>query len=105
MTRCPPDPVDGQLDPVFRHGRREFWCILLTWGVCLIWCVSYCWHQGYCVPTEAVPVTLGIPRWVFGGILVPWLLATIFSIAFGLFWMVDEPLGEEEHEEDDEDDR
>ncbi len=91
-------PHDGQLDPVFRHSVRECWLILCILAVCLLWTVGYSWCEGYRPPSEPLDMTLGIPSWVFWGVLAPWGLATILSVAFGLFWVVDEPLGEEDEE-------
>ena len=86
--------------PVFRHSLRECWLILCVLVVCLVWTVGYSWHQGYDVPTEPLETTLGIPSWVFWGVLAPWGLATVLSVVFGLFWIVDEPLGENDEQHD-----
>ena len=90
-----------RLDPVYRHSLRECWLILLTWGLCLLWTIGYSWQQGYRVPGGPLQLVLGMPRWVFWGVLLPWILATAFSIAFGLFGVVDEPLGEDKPEPED----
>jgi hypothetical protein len=92
---------DDQLDPVYRNSLRECRLILFVLGACLLWTVGYSWYHGYRSPSEPLKLTLGIPSWVFWGVLVPWGVATALSVAFGLFWMVDEPLGEENEESED----
>jgi hypothetical protein len=42
-----------------------------------------------------------MPGWVFWGILMPWLFADLATIWFCFVYMVDDPLGPEEEEEDD----
>ena len=94
MTPRTPMPERDQLDPVFRNSRRECLVILAAWSVCLIWTVGSYWYIGNQGPTESVPITLGMPSWVFWGVLMPWCMATTFSVVFSLVFMVDEPLGE-----------
>ena len=100
MPRPRSDFRDARLDPVFRHSLRECWLILCVLVVCLVWTVGYSWRHGYHVSSEPLETTLGIPSWVFWGVLAPWGLATVLSVVFGLFWIVDEPLGEENEEHD-----
>jgi hypothetical protein len=81
-------------DPLYLNSRREALLILVAWAVCLMWTVTYCYCFGYYVAGEAIVMTLGMPSWVFWGVLVPWFLATVFSIWFGLCYMADDDLGE-----------
>ncbi len=37
-----------------------------------------------------------MPDWVFWGVLAPWAAATAFSVWFGLFYMKDDALDEDE---------
>ncbi len=87
-------PNTPRFDPTFLHTRREAWLILAAWLVCLVWTVGYSAVAGYGSPTEEIPITLGMPSWVFWGVLVPWGTATVFSVWFGLFYMADDDLGE-----------
>lgn len=77
-------------DPVFLNARREALLILLAWFVCLLWTVGYCAFAGYNVPPEEISVILGMPAWVFWGVFIPWIGATLFSVWFGLFYIVEE---------------
>jgi hypothetical protein len=90
-----PKPEEAPFDPLFLNARREAWLILLSWAVCLVWTIGYSALTGYDVPVDEVTYILGIPGWVFWGILVPWILATGFSIWFGLVYIADDDLGDE----------
>ncbi len=83
-----------RLDPTFLHARREAWQILVAWAVCLAWTVGYSALAGYDVPPQQVQLVLGMPGWVFFGVLVPWIAATAFSVWFGLYRIADDDLGE-----------
>ena len=84
----------SDLDPTFLHTRREAVLILIAWAVCLIWTVGYCALFGYDVPIDQLRYLLGMPSWVFWGVLVPWVAATLFSIWFALAVIADDDLGE-----------
>ncbi|MEX0939520.1 MAG: DUF997 family protein [Pirellulales bacterium] len=79
---------------MYVHGRREAVVILAVWATCLIWTVGTSYALGYGAPTGAVETIWGIPHWVFWGVLVPWVAATVFSLVFSLGFMADDDLGE-----------
>ncbi len=81
-------------DPVFLHSRREAIIIFLVWVAALLWAVPYCYATGYNIDASQLPLVYGIPAWVVGGIVVPWLLANVFTIVFCLHYMTDEDLGD-----------
>jgi hypothetical protein len=85
----------GQLDTVFLHARREACVILAAWACCLFWTVGYYRLAGFDLGAEDVNLTFGMPSWVFYGVLLPWIVATVFSVGFSLFVMRDDDLGEE----------
>ena len=35
----------------------------------------------------------GVPSWVFWSVALPWLVANLFTLAFSLFYVADDPLG------------
>ncbi len=85
--------------PLVLHARRETLVILLAFVVCLVWSIAWCYSFGYPAPDGGlVPRVLGMPSWVFWGVLVPWLAADLFAVWFCFFFMVDDPLGETEEE-------
>lgn len=71
----------------FRRARREALHILIAWAVCLIWTIGYCAISAY-RPGD-VSLVWGMPAWVVFGIVLPWLIATIYSLWFALFHMKD----------------
>ena len=90
--------------PTFLHARREFYFIVAVWACCLIWSVPYCYLTGYMaagesVGAEGIPTVWGIPRWVFFGIFLPWLLADVVTTWFCFVFMCDDDLGENEPSE------
>lgn len=87
-TKLPSNSPD--YDPVFVHARREALVVLAVWVIGLAWTVGYCLVTGYDVQTEQMKTILGIPDWVFWGVLVPWVVIVLFSIWFGLFYIADE---------------
>ena len=99
MSRSRSEPHRDRVDPVVLHTRREALLILAAFAVCLIWSVSWCYLGGYGEPAAAPLATvLGMPSWVFWGVLVPWLAADAFAVWFCFFHMADDPLGEPEDE-------
>lgn len=68
---------------------------MAAFAVCLVWTVGFSARYGYRLPENGVVETVGgIPAWVFWGVFVPWVAATVFSVAYGLFWIRDDDLGE-----------
>jgi len=101
MSRQKPSQRGDRTDPVLTHARREAIVILAAFLLFLIWSVSWCYLAGYRGPTEhPLPRVLGIPSWVFWGVLVPWLVADVFALWFCFFFMADDPLQEGEGEDE-----
>ena len=91
-----PSTADREYDPVFLHARREALAILAAFVLAMVWAITWCIVDGYYAPGEPVgeiPLILGIPRWTFWGILVPWLVADAFSVWFCFFYFVEDNLG------------
>jgi hypothetical protein len=44
--------------------------------------------------TLSTPLGLGIPDWVFYGLIVPWLVCIAITFWFCLFYFADDDLGE-----------
>jgi hypothetical protein len=105
---------------LLKNARREAAIVLLAWLGCLVWVVGYSSFRGYTAAPvrdsappneparvgEAPPVppavagapletVIGVPRWAFFGIALPWLAATLFTIVFGAFLLRDDDLGAE----------
>jgi hypothetical protein len=92
-----PNPVEPnefeqpQYDPVYLHARREAVEILAAWAVSLGWSVGFCSLWGY--QTDApLSMVLGIPSWVFWGIVLPWVAASLFTFYYSLVRMKNDSL-------------
>ena len=87
-----------QTDPVLRHARREALIIFAIWASSALYCCLYSYFFGYIRPghelgPEDVRPVLGVPSWVFWGILVPWGVFAIVAFWFAGFRMADDDLG------------
>lgn len=94
-----------QLDPVYLNARREALIILAVFAVCFTWAILVYFFDGYTPIGKAPPdvtLVLGMPRWVFWGIFVPWIFADVVTLIFALFVMRDDDLGESAGEEQEE---
>ena len=94
MATPNPAPESARFDPFFLNARREAVIILIAWAVCLIWTVGYSALAGYEAAPGQVSIILGMPGWVFWGVLVPWMAATVFSVWFSLVYIADDDLGD-----------
>lgn len=92
---------DRQPTQVFRNSRREAIVILGGWFVAMCWSVPYCYYNGYGrqIDPETLNTTMGIPSWLFGGILMPWIVADLFTTWVCFFYMKDDELGRAGDEE------
>ena len=84
-----------QEDVLVRHARREAAAAFLMWLVAMAYSVTYCYTFGYGRDVESLSFVLWFPDWVFWGIIAPWSLCAVGSIAFAFRFMGDEELGEE----------
>jgi len=97
MDRSASPPNRDRLDPVLLHARREAWVILGAFAVCLVWSITTSYLLGYGEPVSGTVTTvLGIPSWIFWGVVVPWLAADLFAVWFCFFFMANDPLNEAE---------
>jgi hypothetical protein len=104
------------IDPAvrtFRNARREALIVLSVWFAALVWTVGYCYVNGYshdpdgwlvrnglaeAQPAAITQMSFGMPKWICWGIVSPALCCALFTLAFGLFVMRDDPLGVENEE-------
>jgi len=99
-----PDPSrrpeeSSHWDPVLVHARRELVVIVSSFAICCLWSVGTCYSLGFGTSGDALETVLGMPAWVFWGIVVPWLACDVFTLWFCFAFMADDPLGEKEEEE------
>jgi hypothetical protein len=89
-------------DPVYRHSRREAIVIFFVWLAAACWAIPFCYLNGYEPPQdpEFVRTVLGIPSWVFWGIVMPWLMADLVTIWLCFEFIQNDDLGEAHEGED-----
>ena len=66
------------------QSRRELWLILMARLGFAIWVISYFSINGDNLSPEEVSTVLGFPNWVFRGVVLPWMIANIFTFWFCL---------------------
>lgn len=96
------------IDPVLKNARREAVIIGAAWLVSTVYCCVYCYLTGYiregrALGPEDVRPIFGMPSWVFWGIMVPWLVCSLFTFWFAGFYMKDDDLGIDRSDELDSD--
>lgn len=82
-------------DPLVSSSRREALFAVGLWFAAAVYTVGYCAAFGYGQKTGKLAFVLGVPDWVFWGIVVPWTVCTLVSIWFAMRMMRDDPLGDE----------
>jgi hypothetical protein len=92
--------VSRDTDPVLKNARREAIIIGLVWLAATTYCCAYSYFAGYNHPGQVlgpqdVRPILGVPSWVFWGIMAPWLICGIFTFWFAGFFMRDDDLGKD----------
>jgi hypothetical protein len=92
--------VARDTDPVLKHARREALVIGAAWLASLVYCCAYCYAFGYIRPGHPlgpgdVRPILGMPSWVFWGVMVPWGVCALFTFWFAGFVMSDDDLGKD----------
>ena len=82
-------------DPVYLNSKREAIVLLFVMAVFLFWTVGSSYVMGYRSDAETIAArVMGMPSWVFWGVLIPWVAATITTIWFSWFFVANDPLGE-----------
>lgn len=86
------DERNKQLGESFRQSRRETVVICMAWAVFLAWTGIGCGLGSHQEGDEPVRTILGMPRWVFFGVVLPWLAACAFTVWFSMVYMQDTDL-------------
>ena len=86
------------VDPVLKNARREALVIFAAWLACVVYCCGYCYafgydREGHHLGAEDVHPILGMPSWVFWGVMAPWAVCGMFTFWFAGFVMADDDLG------------
>lgn len=75
---------ESGLSRSFLQARRELFVILAGFAIFLIWVLLTCWILGYEAENKELQTILGLPDWVFLGVALPWLGASVFTFWFCL---------------------
>jgi hypothetical protein len=86
-----PDPDE---DPVVRDSRREAAITLVLFALAVTYTVGYCTLFGYNRSLAGMTFVLGVPDWVFWGIVVPWCACTVAGWVMSIFVISSNPLEE-----------
>ena len=86
---------------LLRTARREAAVVFVIWLVAITYTVGYSYTFGYDRPVESITYVYGVPDWVMWGVVLPWAVSTVAAVWFAVFFMTDEPLGEEQAPADD----
>lgn len=85
-------------DPVLVSARREALAVLVIWLAALSYTITYSYTHGYNRTMESLTFVMGVPDWIFWGIVVPWLVCLVVSWIFSYVFIADADLGEENEE-------
>jgi hypothetical protein len=88
-------------DPVVRDCRREAAAVAGIALAATAYSVGYCALFGYGRAGEPIHFVLGLPAWVFWGIVAPWGVCVLIAGWFSSRFMSDEELGDVREESDD----
>jgi hypothetical protein len=81
---------------ILESSRREAAFVAGVWVLACLYTVGVCGLLGYpSRPSAPPPLVMGIPNWVFWGVLVPWGVVLALTIWFAFRGMRDVDLGEE----------
>ncbi len=90
-----PPEQPGREQRLLRNARREGILIMAAWAVSMAWSVGACYVLGYRRDAAGMRLILGIPDWVFWGVVVPWAVCLALSVWFCFGFMADDDLGKD----------
>jgi hypothetical protein len=79
---------------VLRSSRREAVFVMSLWTLACAYTVGYAALFAYRVDPNPTLI-IGMPAWVFWGVLTPWAVCTLLTCWYALFVIRDEDLGED----------
>jgi hypothetical protein len=88
-------------DKLLVTARREAALVLVVWVLALTYTVSVSYFWGYRRAIDDLRFVLGIPDWVFWGIVVPWFACLGFNFWFSFWFMQDGDIAAESPQVDD----
>jgi hypothetical protein len=98
MRMNPSSDSGGKEQRLLRNARREGLLIMAAWALALVWSAAVAAVAGYDRDPADISLVLGIPDWIFWGVVFPWGLCLVFSTWFCFAWMADDDLGKDPEE-------
>ena len=86
------------MKPIKDTAVRESYWIVGSWCVCAVWVLFATYILPATTP-QSPRLLFGMPMWIVVGVMLPWSLATIFTIWFALGVMTDDPPPEPQSEQ------
>ncbi len=85
----PEEETTFEYDPAYINSLRELYVMGRLWVASLVWSMGYCAIFAYRSPDANEPVTIiwGVPSWVMWGIALPWIVSSVATIWFALFYI------------------
>jgi hypothetical protein len=90
-----------ELGESFRQSSRETLVIIGAWVVFMVWTAIACARGARPGPDGEYATAFGMPRWVFFGVVLPWVAAVIFTLWFSMFHMKDTDLNPDREVDED----
>lgn len=87
-----------EIDPVYLHARREAVVVLVIFAVFATYVLTVSYWLGFAATDADPPGEIelgpfgGMPRWVFWGIVIPWLAANVVTAWFCFLYMKEDEL-------------
>lgn len=90
-----------KLEESFGQSLRELWVIVAAWVGFALWTTLAGSLLAFQRPDEGgtIATTLGMPRWVFFTVLLPWIVGNLFIFWFAMWYMKDTDLEEDKSHE------
>lgn len=79
---------------ILKSSRRESLFVAGMWILTCGYTVIYAGLNAY-RPVEPVPLVFGMPAWVFWGVIAPWSVTTVVTLAYATWGIENSPLDEE----------
>jgi len=86
-------PESSNLHESYRQSLRELACIVFIWIALAVWNTVSGSLFAFTLPEPGagISTTLGMPRWIFITVLLPWIVGNAVIVWFAVGFMKDSP--------------
>lgn len=106
----PTDPTPARR--LLRHAYQELTLCVIVWLIGMVWTLGVYFLLGYRFasdhwlvtsgwarhPEAPLTVVFGMPDWVAYGVVLPWVVISLFTVIYALYLMPDDDLGHDPEE-------